>query len=293
MEGNIIFREGDRVIYAQRMYYDVAHHVGTVINADVLTPVQSYSGLLRLHADVVQQTAPDRFFAENAFFTSSRMGTPGCRLQAGDVYFEDLQTPMVDPWTGQPVLDPLTGQQAIEHQRLMTASNDVLFVESLPVFYWPTIATDLNDPSYYIRRIRPRSDTIFGQAQLLTNWSGYELLGIENKPKGTDLDVSLDYLSLRGFGYGADLYLQSAQSVRHSRPRRRTGGLLGNPGPRQRQPRPGPRTRPARSLLPLPPLRPAPETVALRSATLRRTGLDQRPQLPPRVLRERVGNAQG
>ena len=39
----------------------------------------------------------------------------------------------------------------------MTAQNDLLFVESVPVFYWPTIATDLNDPSYYIRRATIRS----------------------------------------------------------------------------------------------------------------------------------------
>ena len=37
---------------------------------------------------------------------------------------------------------------------------------------------------------------------MLTNWNGYQLLGIRNKPKGTDFDVSLDYLSKRGFGYG-------------------------------------------------------------------------------------------
>ena len=218
MEGNIVFREGDRVIYADRMYYDVTHHVGTVLNADILSPVPTYAGLLRVHADVVQQTASDRFFAENAFFTSSRMGEPSYRLQAGDVYFEDLQSPMVDAWTGQPVFDPTTGQQAIQHQRLMTAQNDVLYVESVPVFYWPTIATDLNDPSYFLRRATIRSDTVFGTEQLLTDWDGYQLLGIKNKPKGTDLDLSLDYLSARGLGYGA--------TYKYDLP-----GLFGIPGP--------------------------------------------------------------
>ena len=96
MEGNIIFREGDRIVYADRMYYDVPHEVGTIVNADVLTPVPTYSGLLRLHANVVQQSAANRFSAANAYFTSSRMGEPGYRLQAGDVYFEDLQSPLID-----------------------------------------------------------------------------------------------------------------------------------------------------------------------------------------------------
>ena len=32
----------------------------------------------------------------------------------------------------------------------------------------------------------------------------YELLGIHNKPLGTKWDISLDYLSKRGFGYGTN-----------------------------------------------------------------------------------------
>ncbi len=201
MEGNIVFRQGQRTIYADRMYYDVPNHVGTIINADMLTPVPTYEGLLRLHADVVRQTAQDRFSAENGFLTSSRMGSPGYRLQSNDIFLQDLQQPVIDPVTNLPVVDPCTGQPVIEHHRLATASNDFVYVGSVPVFYWPTIATDLNDPTYYIRRVQTKQDNVFG-TQLLTNWDGYQLLGIRNKPKGTDFDVSLDYLSKRGFGYG-------------------------------------------------------------------------------------------
>ncbi len=201
MEGNIVFRQGERVIRADRMYYDVPNQVGTILNADVLTPVRTYQGLLRLHADVIQQTAPDSFFAQNAFITSSRMGEPSYRIQAGDVYFQDIQRAMVDPFTGQPVLDPVTGQPAIDHQRLATASHNFLFMGPLPVFYWPTLATDLNDPTYYIRRARLRQDNVYG-TQVLTNWSGYELFGIRNPPLGTDLDIKLDYLGERGLGHG-------------------------------------------------------------------------------------------
>ena len=37
---------------------------------------------------------------------------------------------------------------------------------------------------------------------MLTHWSGYELLGIRDKPEGTDFDIKLDFLNKRGFGYG-------------------------------------------------------------------------------------------
>ena len=140
------------------------------------------------------------------------MGEPSYRLQAGDVYFEDIQ--VADGRSAGPAsrcsIRPPASRPS-QHQRLMTAENDVLYVESVPVFYWPTIATDLNDPSYFIRRVTIRSDSVFGEEQLLTNWDGYQLLGIKNKPKGTDFDVSLDYLSARGFGYGGHLQVRSAR----------------------------------------------------------------------------------
>lgn len=204
MEGNIVFRQGERVIQADRMYYDVPNSVGTIINADMLTPERSYQGLLRLHADVIQQIAPSRFFAQNSFMTSSRMGEPRYRLQANELYFEDEERAIIDPLTGQPVLDPETGRPAIDHQRLATATNNFLFLGPVPVFYWPKLATDLNDPTYYIRRAQLKQDSVYGN-QILTNWSGYELLSIRNPPQGTDLDVTLDYLGKRGFGHGGAL----------------------------------------------------------------------------------------
>jgi len=201
MEGNIVFRQGERVIQAERMYYDVPNSVGTIIKADMLTPERSYQGLLRLHADAIQQVAPNRFFAQNSFITSSRMGEPRYRLQAGELYFEDNERAMIDPLTGQAVLDPETGRPAIDHERQATATNNFLYLGPVPVFYWPKLATDLNDPTYYIRRARLKQDNVYG-TQILTNWSGYELLGINKPPEGTDLDVTLDYLGKRGFGHG-------------------------------------------------------------------------------------------
>jgi hypothetical protein len=200
MEGNIVFKQGSRDIYADRMYYDVRNQVGTVINADVLTPAPKYQGKLRLHTELLEQYAPDRFFAENAFFTSSRVGTPGYRVQVGDVTFQDIQMPVVDVF-GRPVRDPETEEPAIANERLATGHNAVMYVEDVPFFYWPTFATDLNDPTYYIRRLGVKNDNVFG-TQILTSFDTYQLLGIRHKPAGTDWTVGLDYLSLRGFGYG-------------------------------------------------------------------------------------------
>jgi hypothetical protein len=204
MEGNIVFRQGERIIYADRMYYDVSNQVGTVLGAEMLTPVGSYEGLVRLHAQVLQQNGEGRFFASDAFLTSSRMGYPSYRMQAGDIEFTDIPLQAVDPWTGQPILDYETGEPAVEHHRMATATENVLYLGSLPVFYWPVIATNLEEPTFYLRRIRLKNDSVMG-TQIFTDWDAYELLGIRNRPAGTRWDISLDYLSKRGFGHGTTL----------------------------------------------------------------------------------------
>ena len=201
MEGNIVFRQGDRVIYADRMYYDVRNQIGTVLAAELLTTVPKYEGLLRLRTGILQQLGPNRFYAQSAFVTSSRMGQPGYRLQVSEATLEDEAVPRIDPLTGAPLVHPETGEPVADHARLATARNNVLLVDDLPVFYWPFIATDLEESSYFIRRIRFRTDKIFGQ-QVLTDWNMYQLLGIRNKPAGTNWDLSLDYMSERGFGHG-------------------------------------------------------------------------------------------
>ncbi len=81
MEGNVVFRQGEAVIHADRMYYDVARRSGVVLQAELLTPVPDYEGVLRLRTEILQQLGPNRFLAQNAFLTASRMGRPGYRIQ--------------------------------------------------------------------------------------------------------------------------------------------------------------------------------------------------------------------
>lgn len=217
MEGNIVFRQGERVIHADRMYYDVSNQIGMVLDAELFTPVPNYEGLVRLRAEVLQQIGKGRFFAQNALITSSLMGRPGYRLETGSAYFEDFQRPVIDPATGMPIVDVETDEPLVAHDRLLTAQNNFLYVEELPIFYWPSITTDLTRPTTYIRRAQIRNDSSFG-TQVLTTWDAYQLFGIRNQPEGTDWDISLDYLSKRGFGHGTTYTYQS-------------DNFLGIPGP--------------------------------------------------------------
>jgi hypothetical protein len=217
LEGNIVFRQGDRVIYADRMYYNISREYGVVLNAEMLTPVKDYQGLLRMRAKVLEQRDAQHFAAMDADFTSSRLGVPRYRLGSGMVEVEDIQRPLLDPFSQQPLIDPATGEPQVDHQLMATSRNNFVYAAELPVFYWPTIATDLTKPTYYVDRIRIKSDRVFGQ-QVLLDLDLYQLTGIRNKPQGTKWGLSTDILSERGIGVGTDFHYQ--------RP-----GFFGLPGP--------------------------------------------------------------
>jgi hypothetical protein len=200
MEGNIEFRQGDRVVYADRMFYDVRRQIGVILNAELLTPLPpingyEYAGLVRLKADAIRQLDSSHFAATNALVTTSRLEEPAYHFGSDEILFEDVQ---------HPVYDPITGAQAgVAHSNMAEARNNFIYLRGVPVFYWPTIATDLKEPTFIIDRARVRNDSIFG-TQALVDLDAYQLLGIRNKPEGTDWGLSTDYLSERGFGFGTD-----------------------------------------------------------------------------------------
>lgn len=206
LEGNIVFRQGDRVIYADRMYYNVRQEYGVVLNAEMLTPVPQYQGLLRLKAEVLQQVNRQRYEAYNAALTSSRIGVPRYWFQSQNVAVDDLQTPVVDPFTNQPLLSA-NGEPQVAHQMLATSRDNFIYLGGLPIFYWPTIATDLTEPTYYISGFKIKNDRVFGTGPMI-DFDLYQMLGIENKPPGSAWTLSTDYFNLRGPALGTNYKYQ-------------------------------------------------------------------------------------
>jgi lipopolysaccharide assembly outer membrane protein LptD (OstA) len=197
LEGDIVFREGDRIVYAQAMHYNVAARTGTILNAEAITPVDNYAGALRLRANVLRQVGKDQFVAEGASVTTSRLAMPTYEFRSGTLLLVDSQVPEVNPLTGTPVFDPQTGDPQLRHLQTVTSTNNVVFVEGIPVFYWPTLATDAREPTFYIQKATVKNDSIFGTS-VETEWNMYQLLGWQTRPEGTDWSLSLDYLSERG-----------------------------------------------------------------------------------------------
>jgi len=208
LEGNLVFRQGARQIFAQRMYYNVNTHQGVVLDAELLTPAPGFNGLVRLRAGVIRQLSREQFSASDAWISTSLLARPRYRWQSGEILLEDRQRTVIQPQTGQPLLDPNTGQPVVESVVRARANNNQILIGDTPIFYWPVLAANLQDPAIYFNRVRVRNDSIFG-TQIATEWNLLELLRWETPPEQAKWNLNLEYYSLRGPAAGTDLLYRS------------------------------------------------------------------------------------
>lgn len=208
LEGDIVFRQGERVIYADRMYYNIAGQYGTILNAEAITPVPEFDGFVRLKADVLQQVSQGQFVGFGAAVTSSRIGVPRYWLQSEQVSFRDTPVNRTDPLTGAPFVDRV---------RSVTSNGNMVYIAGFPVIYWPVFSSNLEKSNFYLTGIKIKNDSIFG-SQVLADFDMFQLLGFEAAPQGVDWTLSTDYLSERGPALGTN--------VSYAIP-----GALGLPGP--------------------------------------------------------------
>ncbi|TWT73593.1 LPS-assembly protein LptD [Posidoniimonas polymericola] len=221
MEGNIVFRQGDRTVYADRMYYDVRTRSGVVLNAELQTPLpdlngKSIRGLVRLKAGMIRQLDANRFVATDALITSSRLEVPSYHIGADTITFEDKQRPVMNPLTGRQARVAATGEGVFEHERTASAIGNKVYVNQVPVFYWPTITTNLEEPAYYIRGLNVGNDSIYG-FQLSVDLDLYQLLGAR-APDGHAWELNLDYLGDRGLGHGTSYSYVDDSFLGHNGP---------------------------------------------------------------------------
>jgi len=203
MEGNVVFRQGQRVIEAANMFYDVPRSSGVITGATVLTPVDNYAGAVKIRADVLRQVDRSRFEAQQSGITSSRLGIPTWELRSREIVFTDEQVPLADPF-GTPLIDPTTGEPVVEHQQYITSRGNTLALGQVPVLWWPYFGTNAKKPTFYINNLQFKNDQIFGN-QVLTSWDAFQVFGWRRPPDGVDWNLNFDYLSLRGPGGGTSL----------------------------------------------------------------------------------------
>jgi lipopolysaccharide export system protein LptA len=208
LEGNIVYRDGDRTIYADKMYYDVKNKLGYIVGGEVISPIQSgnnlgLEGVARLKADVVRRQGDGTFEAENAMITTSLLGEPSYHLRSKSLTVNEKVTPILNPVTRMPVIDEDTGNARVDREMWLVAENNLIYAGRVPVFYWPWMATDLQDPVLYIKSAGYGSDDIFGN-QYRTSWNPFQIFNIRKVPDGLSWGIDVDYFDKRGIGAGTD-----------------------------------------------------------------------------------------
>ncbi len=196
LEGNVVFVQGQRKIYADRMYYNAQSEYGMILSAEILTPAPKYDGIVRLKADVIQQRSRENFLAYSAALTSSRLGVPRYWLQSDRIDFDDKRNENSSNLFGIPIIGQ-TGDQTGMRAR---ARHNFVYIEGLPVLYWPILNTNVDTSSFYVNGFRYRNDRIFGN-QAFVDFDLYQILGLQGLD-GTKWTLSTDYLSKRGFALG-------------------------------------------------------------------------------------------
>jgi hypothetical protein len=192
LEGDVVFRQGEQIIYAESMYYNVSAEQGMILNAEAITTVPEYQGIVRLKAEVMQQVAKGNFIAFDAAVTSSRMGVPRYWLQSEQLQFTERQRLQTNP---------VTGLSEIAAEPFIQSNNNFVYFGGVPLLYWPVFSTSLDRPSFFLTGVKVKNDNNFG-TQVMLDWDIFQLLGVDNPPPGVEWVLSTDYLSDRGPAIG-------------------------------------------------------------------------------------------
>ncbi len=223
LEGNVIFRQGDRTAEMNQLYYDADRHAGIATDATLYAYHEKLQGPVFVRARRLRQLAENIFLGHYTQITPSRFPLPTYALEADRVFVEEEVVPLTSKLTGQPAVDPATGKPIMTKRRWVTSEANVLRFMDLPIFYWPYLQGPLDQVSTPLRRVRLRQSRSFG-TELQTNWDMFRLLGRQQPDWIDHWDLLAGYLSRRGPAIGTDLEyagprtLWPAQCLVDSRP---------------------------------------------------------------------------
>ena len=204
LEGDIVVRQGTTVVQAERAFYNLAEERGMLSNSELRGFLPELNTIVRLRADEIRQVSHDKFHARQGWITTSDMGIPGYRIQASDIFVERRHLP------GYSTVNPQTGER--EGGLLwFTSSHNRLYVENVPVAYFPYVSSPAEDPGIPLRSVNFGYSTIFG-AEVKTVWDVETLFGL-NLPDGMNWRASIDYMSERGPAAGTKLRHNGAVNI--------------------------------------------------------------------------------
>ncbi len=201
LEGNIVIRQNDKTLRADRAYYDARNDRALLLDAELSVYVPQAQSRLRVRANRIRQLTEGSFHAQEAWMSASYFGRPGYRLESSDVFFEPR---VVNPWVHSQGgwIDPITGEVDDGEINWLTTLNNRFVIGDSPVFYSPYLSGPAEDPHLPIKKVAVRSDRIFG-TQITTAWDPFHLL-TQDSPEELSSSLLLDWYSRRGPAAGLE-----------------------------------------------------------------------------------------
>ncbi len=186
---------------ADEVYYDVRRGVAVSRKADLELKSAKLPRPLHLVTDELLQVNPKLYKARTtSIFASILPSDPGLVLEIDDLTIEEYQKDKTILW-GIPRYDK-DGKRVTETERIFTGRNMVARLEGLPIFYFPYLKDRVEDPLGPLDNLNFSYNSIFG-FQIYTTWDIFDLLNL-SRPDGTRWRLMLDYLTLRGPGFGSE-----------------------------------------------------------------------------------------
>jgi len=206
LSGNVEIRtitgKQSEILKCDECYYDVGRNVAIALRSrlEVRDPKMIYP--IYFDADEMFRLNENLYQSNNVEVYSTILPSdPGLKIQVREATLEMRDIPKRGLF-GSQVIDPDTGLPAVEKQRYFKGKNMVVRIEDVPVFGWPFVQGDIDDPLGPLENVTIGASRTFG-FQLGTTWDIYDLIGME-KIDGTRWHLLLDYLTRRGPAAGAD-----------------------------------------------------------------------------------------
>ena len=206
LQGNVELRYQNKketeIIRADEVYYDVARRVAVCLKADLEIRDPKLIYPVHVKADEVLQLNAKVYQANNAkIFSSLLPSDPGLTVEVKQVVVEEKEIASKGLF-GLPVIDKKTGLPATVVQREFDGDSFIARLEGVPVFYFPWLRGNVEDPLGPLEAIAFGSSRPFG-FQFQTTWDLFDLFGI-NKPAGQRWRLYADYLTRRGPALGTE-----------------------------------------------------------------------------------------
>ncbi len=177
-EGNVIIYQNEVEMRGRRIYFDIARNQALILEGSLTAYSRAREVPMIYRAKKIRMYARDYLTIEKAQMTSCDYARPHIWISStsGEV-------------------------SGLGDERVATTYNNVVFLEGIPIFYWPVFSKRLKSSEIPLRSVRVSSSGRFG-TRLITVWDLYDFGIYENT--WSDLYLILDFMSKRGVGVGLD-----------------------------------------------------------------------------------------